>query len=117
MVAGCVNQQQSIPADGKLSYSELTKLNNSLVRESAKINRVSQKHYGFNTLNNMYATKEGTIVMDMNLKAFNYSTLSINKQIEVMVDHLRTDKHELKRVGLYSITLLIDGEFKGVYQM
>ena len=119
MVSGCASQQLNRSRnDGVLTQHEVNKMNSIFTKEMAGINSVSQKHYGVDTLHYMKAHVGGNMVINYTHQAFQFSTQSVEKQIDVLIDQFKAQLgREMSAVGIYTITILIDGNFNSVHTL
>ena len=111
LLAGCSGQPSVISDD--INDSKLTDF---LRKDMANINKISQKHFGIDAVHDCYVIN-GVAVIDLNDKGFNYSTLTVDKQIEIMIDQIRLNRTALKDIGVHYVRILIDGNFYKLYDM
>ena len=119
MVAGCASQQKPIRT---VRQYEIDKVNAEIAKYMPEMNNICRKYYGVDCINNMYITRTA-MVLDYKNQAFNYSTLSIDKQLEMTIDAVRSgmfsqaDAAKLRRLGFRYIRILIDGRFYKEYNL
>jgi len=111
ITVGIANTTEQITPD------YITKANKFLQEQMIETNELTQKHYGFDIFHAIIYTKTGSIIMDLDGRGFNYSTLSKQAQVDVMVDAILMDRKALKRAGVTNISIFIDSVFFSEYDL
>jgi len=120
IVAGCASQQsRNNIYDGKLTQSEVNKINREFRTKLNSINQGSLKHYGIKAAHSMIVNIDGNFIINITAQAFNLSNQSIEKQIAFMMYQIRAEGKGMKlvRMGIYTATILIDGKFHSVHRI
>ena len=95
----------------------LTNANKFLKEKMELNNAISQEQYGINVFHNIFLTKDGTMVMDLNEAGFQRIPYTKEAQLDEMIDGILTDRAELRNAGVFKIRVFIEGVFFKDYDL